>query len=255
MNLNYFPALLQGIFETMPVSSSAHLLFFSLFYPVNFEHIIHLHLFTGLAALCFLPNLTFQLLKGLFEKNKFSGIAFLCLILTLMQILASFPVSYLLERMNKNYLIAFGSIFSGLLFLIRFDSSASIFDLNVFDLVLKKVKIKQIFALFFTQLLGFFPGFSRLGSCLLSFKSQGINDAHAWQLSVLLGVPLSLGASLLTYIKNPSSFQITFSEGLISFISAYCFYYLSYKISLRFYGFYKICFGLLFIALLSRSFV
>lgn len=252
---------------------------------INKLHIIHLHLATSLSGILFLHKFIWKLFISLFQsnfdytanfdntansdeidnshdkatpsKNRYRTAAYSCIIITLIQVLLSFPFSLVLNKLEANiihtlFFISFGSIISG----------ACLYASTLCPKWPQTLSWRHIMPVTLLQTLAFFPGVSRLGATLtalrtLGFSSESMIDSNkdsskglvstehtAWEYAIALGIPLSAGASFLTYIKHPESFNIHPVSFIILCLIAYFTYFISTKISLKAYGIYKCLFGI-----------
>lgn len=247
-----FLDILHSITETMPISSTAHLQLVSFVsgLALTKSHIIHLHLGTAIAGFLFVRKLALKLIIGLFKATEYSKAAYSCLLITLIQVCLSFPISIVLNKIDAKPLLqlslmGFCSIVAGLFLYVALFISGKLFDYK------PSLSLQHILPITFFQTFAFFPGVSRLGASLTAFKTLGFDTRISWQYSIALGIPLSIGASLLTFIKDTSSFDISLSTFVITTLVAYFLYFIAIRINLKAYAIYKVCFGIITLLLLN----
>jgi len=191
-------ALIQGVGEILPISSSGHLIMFSNLCNINDEGVtieILLHVASLLALVFYYFDFIKDMIKGVYKYlikkdytcykkwNYFSAI-----------IIASIPVCLVGFILNDyldllvNYVGLF-LIFNGilLLFIKNRDTNREVEDLRLLD----KLKI----GLFET--IGLVPGISRSGSSLLGCSVVKLNKEDSFNLTFLLLFPLVLGSLVL----------------------------------------------------------
>lgn len=215
-----FLGFIQGFTETIPVSSSGHLMIFKRLMDVNvdFDTIAILTNFGSLIAIIILFwNDIITLIKNFFKylsnkdesaKNDYKY----CWMIVLGCIPAGFVgvlVSYfdVFEKIENEIKIVGLSLIitSILLFAIRN------FKGKKDD---SKLGIKEALTVGCFQILGLFPGISRSGSTIVGGMSQGLKRDTAFKYSFMLYIPMSLAAMVLE-IKD-----ITIQSSLILYYIA-----------------------------------
>jgi undecaprenyl-diphosphatase len=193
-----FLCLVQGIGECLPISSSAHLYFLSIFggYPPTsheIEAILHLGSLIGICA--FLAKPLWCMLKGTlitlgtFRMTDGFAMSLILVFATLPAIFFGFLVKRYVEIPHALLSIGVVSVVFGTLLLLA-------------DLMGKKshgkVSLPNAICIGFAQVLAFIPGASRLGVCLTMARFLDIKRWSATQFSFLLAIPTILGAVVLT---------------------------------------------------------
>lgn len=198
-----FLGFIQGFTETIPVSSSGHLMIFKTIMDVkvDFDTIAILTNFGSLVAIIILFwNDIVTLIKNFFKylstkdkeaKNDYRY----CWMIVLGCIPAGIGgllVSYfdLFDKIEENVKIVGVSLIitSILLFAIRN------FKGKKDD---HKIGIKEALTVGCFQILGLFPGISRSGSTIVGGMSQGLKRDTAFKYSFMLYIPMSLAAMVL----------------------------------------------------------
>ncbi|MEM5853753.1 MAG: undecaprenyl-diphosphate phosphatase [Candidatus Aenigmatarchaeota archaeon] len=188
-------AVVQGLTEWFPVSSSAHLVAFQRFLgmkaSVAFD--VMLHLGTLFAVIYFLRKDLIELMK--FKRNNEKMFAYI--------IIGSLPIAFF-GFLFKNFFEFFFSssiavgialIINGLiLYSTKFFQSKR--KMNFFDSFL--IGIAQVFSLF--------PGISRSGITISTALVRGINKTTAYKFSFFISILPIIGAALM------KSGEIDFSQ-------------------------------------------
>jgi len=203
-----FLGILQGIAEFLPISSSAHLIIardvfkFGLDMASNVELTfdLALHFGTLLAIIIYFWTDLWKILisgvtKGTKEKD---GKLFWYLIL------ATIPagvVGVLFEDVFDSFfrkqiwLIAIALIVMGIIIYLvdkKTKETKDMKEMKWYDALI--VGVSQVFALI--------PGFSRSGTTITASRSLGLNRTDSAKFSFFLSVPVVLGATLFTLLKD-----------------------------------------------------
>ena len=198
-----FLGFIQGMTETIPVSSSGHLMIFKRLMEVNvdFDTIAILTNFGSLIAIIILFwNDIVKLIKGFFSylinKDKDSKdeykycwmIVLGCIPAGLMGLVAT--VFDLLDTLEENVK------FIGLTLLIT-----SVFLYLIKDFKGKKdeedISWKDAFIIGLYQMVAIIPGISRSGSTIVGGMFQGLKRETAFNFSFILYIPISIATSIL----------------------------------------------------------
>lgn len=198
-----FLGFIQGFTETIPVSSSGHLMIFKKLMDVNvdFDTIAILTNFGSLIAIIILFwNDIVKIIKNFFKylKTKDSEYkadyryAWMIVLGCIPAGFAGLLVSYfdLFDKIENNVKIVGISLIitSILLFSIRNFKGKK--DDN-------KIGIKEALTVGCFQILGLFPGISRSGSTIVGGMTQGLKRDTAFKYSFMLYIPMSLAAMAL----------------------------------------------------------
>ena len=198
-----FLGFIQGMTETIPVSSSGHLMIFKRIMDVNvdFDTIAILTNFGSLIAIIILFwNDIIKIIKGFFKyitkKDKESKVdykyAWMIVLGCIPAGLVGVLVSYfdLFEKIENNIKIVGISLIitAILLFIIRNFKGKK--DDN-------KICVKEALTVGCFQILGLFPGISRSGSTLVGGMTQGLKRDTAFKYSFMLYIPMSIAAMAL----------------------------------------------------------
>tara|TARA_Y100001970_G_C14086762_1_gene777761 strand:+ start:216 stop:983 length:768 start_codon:yes stop_codon:yes gene_type:complete len=179
---------IQGIFEFLPISSSAHLILVSNFYDFKSSSLIidiSLHLGSLLAII-------FYFRKELFDlKNNLKLLNLL--------IIGSIPLILFGYLLHSNELIFFLRnlkviTFSTLFFaIILFFSDRNKTEKNISS----NLDVKSILFIGFFQILALIPGVSRAGITMTAARFLKFKRVDASKISFLLSIPALTGASFL----------------------------------------------------------
>jgi undecaprenyl-diphosphatase len=195
LGLASFLAIVQGLTEFLPISSSGHLVLFQKLFnlsqpPIFFDVMVHLG--TTFAIIFFFRSDLYRLIVGFFKKDRDQRSLLLNLIL------ASIPAG-LLGLLLKPFL---GTIFNSFLilaiayfftaFLLFFSRKSN----QGGDASENLTWVKSLFIGIF-QAIAILPGVSRSGSTIVGGIFSGLSLIEAFRFSFLLSIPAVLGASLL----------------------------------------------------------
>jgi undecaprenyl-diphosphatase len=248
-------ALIQGLTEFLPVSSSAHLLFPSLLFGakdfgVAFD--ISVHAGTLTAVIYFFK----KEIQGLLQawnpltasrsKENFS-LGFNLLIATLPIVVVGLVASDVIESRSSNIdSIAWANlVFAGLLY-AAFKSSNQSKSLS--ELTLFAALIIGCF-----QALAVFPGASRSGMAITGALIIGLNLKDTSKFAFLLSIPTILGALVLMLAKGAYSISLSdmfvmltgfIGSALIAFFTIKSFLQFVEKIGMTPFVLYRVALGL-----------
>ena len=211
MNLDYFQvsvlALIQGITEFLPISSSAHLIFPSALWGwpdqgLTFD--VAVHIGTFLAVVIFYRHEVVSLITAWLAhviQNKKSSEANLAWLI----VLATLPAAIagaLLQDVVENYaralpVIALSSVFFALLLWVLEKRSSN-------SLTLENLNWRQALFIGFAQALALIPGTSRSGAMITAALLCHFNKGEAAKFSFLLSMPIIFASGVL---KGSELFQ------------------------------------------------
>jgi undecaprenyl-diphosphatase len=193
--------LIQSITEFLPVSSTAHMIFIEKIIGVeSASSLWHtaLHLGSFFAIVTFYAKDIFYLIshfiKGAFipglRENEYYKMSMYLLAATLPAIIVGYFLKPMLHFLHNNlYIIAISSIlFGGLLAYVDAEQNEDY----------ERLTFKTALVMGFAQLFAFFPGGSRLGTTVTAARLMGISRFQAFRYSMLLSVPVVLGAVVLS---------------------------------------------------------
>ncbi|MBN2676097.1 MAG: undecaprenyl-diphosphate phosphatase [Alphaproteobacteria bacterium] len=218
-------ALVQGITEFLPISSSAHLILVGRFLGIAEQSLfsdVAMHFGTVLAVLVFYSKPLLQMGKNLIGKVKVKSdfsqpklILFLIIAL-IPTAIGGFLIQDFVSANPRSFLwIGINSIVFGAL-LLWVDHAKG-------EKNLSEMTWKQALGIGAVQILALFPGVSRSGITLTALRFFGFSREASIYFSVILSVPTILGASLLTVIDMP---MISLSELFLSIFFSCIFTFL-----------------------------
>lgn len=202
-------AILQGVMEFLPVSSSGHLIAMAEIFGFNDKGIITdvvVHFGTLFAVLFYMRK---DIPKIVQEGISFSTLGFrniktnnfyIVFIGSLPIIICGFLFYDDINDMFRNNddvlkFIGYSSIIFGLV-IFFIDKTFSYFN------SIKTIGILGIILIGIFQILSLIPGVSRSGSIIAGSRFMGINRTDTAKISFLLSIPAILGAMTLVLIKN-----------------------------------------------------
>ena len=213
-------ALIQGITEFIPVSSSSHLIIFSKGSNFSYQSLeldVGLHL-GSLAAII----LYFK--KDLIEIKKNKNLISLLFFGSLPLLFVGFILynSGIINFFRNIEIIAWTTLLFGI-FLYIADKS------NINKRIDNNLNIKNIFIIGMFQCLALIPGVSRSGITITSARLIEFNRVDASKISFYLSIPALMGASFLG-LKEVFNKNLDFNLVILfSFILSFIFSYITIK--------------------------
>lgn len=228
-------AIIQGITEWLPISSSGHLViaqhFFSLNENVSYDIMLH---FASLIAIV----LVFR--KDIFQY--FIKNLGLLIIGTLPIVIVGFFIKDYIDSIFSNIiLVGFMLIFTGIL-------------LYFSDKILIKTKLnpKSSLTIGIFQAIAIMPGVSRSGSTISSALMMGIKKEEAVKFAFMLAIPAIFGAMILNIKEVSTAIESSMIIGffLTIIISYFCLTWLIKLINknkFKYFSYYCFLIGLIII--------
>lgn len=183
-------AVIQGLSELLPISSSGHLILFGrlIDLEVSTLFLTTLHIGTSLAIIIFFRK---RLFSNLFTKKKL--IFYLKILISIIPaaILGVLYEDKVEQILRFSWIIAVSLIFWGILMIVADCLKVKRRTKNVEDIPWKKALIIGI-----SQIIALIPGTSRSGIATLTGITLGIDKYRAFEYSLILGIPLLLGSSI-----------------------------------------------------------
>jgi undecaprenyl-diphosphatase len=227
--------IVQGLTEFLPISSSAHLIFFQEFLGLTQANLAFdtlLHLGTLVAVIIYFFKDIIQMIRAFFsslsdifrgkfkegfENNPYKKLTWLVIIGTIPAGLMGVFFKDIIEGMFQSFAIpAFFLLVTGVLLYISQ-------RINVGNRSIRKMGIKDTVIVGFAQGLAILPGISRSGATISSGLLLGLEKEFAAKFSFILAIPAILGATLIQ-LKD-------ISLGLDANLTAYVFGFLAAAIS------------------------
>ena len=232
-------AIIQGLTEFLPVSSSGHLVlaqqWFGQFNEMNLFYDIMLHLATVIAIIVYFREDLTTLLLGIYglptnQKSIFAGVERKTLGLVA---LASFPTAVLGLTIEKIGIEVLGrpDFVGGFFILTGFvlwsgrggQEGRGMRDMTLFDALTIGV----------AQGIAVFPGISRSGATIASGLWLGLDRELAARFSLLVSLPAIVGATLLELVKTLGQTHPPMGPLIVGMVVAGLVGYLAISVILR----------------------
>lgn len=205
-------AMIQGIAEFLPISSSAHLIIFRDVFLLGKDVItedmeltfdIALHFGTALAILVFFfKDFWNMFIKGITKgiKDNEGKMMWFIIAATIPAALAGVLFEDVVDEVirTKYWLIALALIIMGIIIYFAdktMDQKKS----------LKSMKLTDAIIIGFSQIFALIPGFSRSGTTIAAARTLKLNREDAAKFSFYLAEPVVLGAVILQVFKTDMS--------------------------------------------------
>lgn len=257
-------AIIQGLTEYLPVSSTAHLLvtqhLFNIEPSVLFT--IVLQLGTIIASIFYFRKKILVISKNSYRNAKSGNLKKDLGAWILIGIIPVLVIGILInDSLDKLYsqplILVFTTIFFGFVF----------YFIEVFykrikkKIMLEELTLKEISYIGFAQVLSLIPGVSRSGATITGGLAQGVNFKDSIEISFLMSIPVMLAATTYELAKNFSLFtpELLLNLG-VGIIVAFFAGLVSIKLTLGFllkHGFlpfliYRVFFGLFIFFVIYR---
>lgn len=205
-------AIIQGITEFLPVSSSGHLALISnLISEPNLFFMVAMHFASLIAILIYFRKDLFRLVN--IQKKENIHYYKIILLGIIPAGLFGYFFSDLIDKAINSYLLIGTGFFITTLFLLS--SKLKIGKKN-------KISLKDSMVIGFAQIISLFPGVSRSGTTTSTGMMRRISPEEAGRFSFIMFIPLMIGAAILE-IKN---FYID-STLIVSFLACFAISMLS----------------------------
>ena len=206
-------AVIQGISEILPISSSGHILLLENIFDMelSLSFSIFLHLGSLIAVLFYFRKDILSFIKSTFfyiktreEKyqKEFQLCIYLCIATLPAAIIGVLFSSLIDQLLCKPVIVCFNFIITGILLLLC--------DCFKEEKRQEIMSIKDAFFIGFAQAIGVLPGISRSGITITSMRYRKYNRKDSARFSFLLFLPISFGSFLyevIHIIKEPLSFS------------------------------------------------
>lgn len=205
-------AIIQGIAEFLPISSSAHLIIFRDLFCVGKDVItenmaltfdISLHFGTALAILVFFfKDFWNMFIKGVTKgiKDTEGKMMWYIIAATIPAAIAGVLFEDVIDEVirTKFWLIALALIIMGIIIFYVDKTMAQTKSL-------KGMKLKDAIVIGFSQIFALIPGFSRSGTTIATARALKLNREDSAKFSFYLAEPVVLGAVVLQLFKSDLS--------------------------------------------------
>ena len=262
-------AIVQGIAEILPISSSGHLLIFSELLQVDtngLQLLIFLHFGSLVAMMIYywkdIKDILVSLWIFLFKHNREEKTLYYCS-LFLKIVIASIPaaiIGLIFGDIIDQYLINLYFVFS---FLIVTGCILLINKKLNGEKTLKELKYHEAFFIGCFQGVGVLPGISRSGSTIFGGRVNKLSNEEAAHFSFLMFLPVTAVSFLVEIIKNRHEIIQEYSNisnllidlttiiiaGIITFLSVKYLFKIIKKGKLHYFAYY--CFALGIIGIIT----
>ena len=234
--LSFVLAVIQGLTEFLPISSSAHLLLPSLLFGLNdlgLSFDIAVHAGTLIAVIYYFRKEIALMLKSFFLSDKnllpHRNLAISLIVATIPIVIVGLFVKDLIEQriFNVEHIAIANIIFAGILlfaYLNRKDIK------NLYSVTLYSALFVGVF-----QSLALFPGASRSGTAITAALLLGFNLKDASKFSFMLSIPTIFGALVLLIIEMQSTLEaFNYMNLIIGFFISMIIAFLTIKLFLNF---------------------
>ena len=202
-------AILQGLTEFLPVSSSGHLILFSKFTNFADQGIaidIALHIGSMIAVCIYFHREIAEMIKGLFYGKLLPCFNFDGNKLFYQIVIATIPAlvigaclkMYGMEWLRNPKIIGWTILFGGILLFVADRISLTVKKIN-------NISLKGALLIGFAQCIALIPGVSRSGITITMGRFLGMKRREAAKFSMLLAIPTILAAGILQAFELYSS--------------------------------------------------
>jgi undecaprenyl-diphosphatase len=242
-------AIVQGLTELLPISSTAHLLITNKLLNTNYTDNFSLTMLQlGTTVAIVLLNWDF-LFKNFFSKEK-AKLYFKIGISSLPVVIVGLILNdYVVSHFHSMYVIIASLIIVGIIMIIV-ENAGNLLKRTS----LEEVSLKQSFTMGLAQTIALIPGVSRSGITTLGGIFAGINKYDALQFSFILGVPALVGSFVYEAYRTPDSLEIIMKpenilavlvSGFVGYLSIIVLKKFSKEKFLTVFGIYRIVLGII----------
>jgi undecaprenyl-diphosphatase len=240
-------AIVQGLTEWIPVSSSGHLVLAEKLLGVQNASLmfdVALHFGTLMAVFVYFGSDIVDIVKDLFSrkfKSENGRLGILIIIATIPAALVGFFLKPIFETVfNSLAITTLGFAITGIFLIISSMSKEKSKALNS----------KSAFTIGVAQIFALFPGISRSGSTLGAGLLLGLKEKQAIKFSFLMSIPIIFGANILAVGNNTLPSELIWAT-LISFIVGLATIHLLYgriltnRKNIKYFGFYALALSII----------
>ena len=205
-------ALIQGITEFLPLSSSGHLVLLEKILRISSQRlslIVYLHIATLLAVVVYFWR---EIITALKDRKY------------LLHIFTAFVFTVVVVLLLKNSILYFldNGIYLGVAFIVT--AIFLILSDRVKRMNSQDLRISQVIVIGLAQGLAVLPGISRSGITIASAVLLGVNREQAFKFSFLLAIPTLIASGVyefknITAFLNHTGFFVVFSGFIVTFIA------------------------------------
>lgn len=236
-------ALVQGVGEILPISSSGHMVIIQSILGLKSEDLtfeIFLHFASLIAIILFFYKKIWLMIKSFIQyifkkelrkneevKHNFKLCIYLVIATIPAGIIGVLLDDYIGAYLSKMWIVGcFLLLTSAMLFIItKLNRERKIEEMTCLDAL--------VIGLF--QCIGILPGVSRSGSCIVGGSSRKINQKDAAEFAFIMAIPIMLGSAVFSLedIKIALENKDLFIPYIIAFIVTLIVTYISLKIFLK----------------------
>ncbi len=244
-------AIVEGITEFLPVSSTGHMIIASAFMGINESSFVKI----------FEVNIQFGAILSvvvLYWKRFFQSLDFYykLLVAFIPAAIIGFLLGDFIDSLLENVWVVASSLLIGgviLLFVDKWFQSSNE----------EKVDYKKALSIGFFQCIAMIPGVSRSAATIIGGMAQGLNRKTAAEFSFFLAVPTMFAASAYKMLKGykeitTDNLDILLFGNLVAFIVAMLAikFFISFltKYGFKVFGWYRIVLGLFLLVLLAMGY-
>ena len=202
-------AIVQGVTELLPISSSAHLILLGKLMDIDTTSFLLsvFHFGTTLAIIIFFRE---KLFKNFFTKEKLNFYLKI-IISTIPAAITGFLFQDIIEeKLRAEWIIAISLIVLGIVMIILEKKEKIKYDPDV-----EHITWKQSLIMGFGQIFALIPGTSRSGITTIVGILSGMDKYSALEYSFILGIPILVGSSGYEIIKEISNIQEPITSTII----------------------------------------
>lgn len=191
-------AIVQGITELLPISSSGHLILTGKLLNIDVSGDLFflsvLHIGTTLAIIVFYRKILF---KNFFTKEKWLFFSKILIASIPTAIIGFLFEDYISSVLHGDRVIAISLIVVGILFIVfeNFKKKGEVVDPE-------SIPLWKMIVIGIGQTLALIPGTSRSGITTLTGMMLGLEKYSAFQFSFIIGIPALLGSGVYEIVKT-----------------------------------------------------
>lgn len=237
--------MVEGLTEFAPVSSTGHMIivddmwlqsevFLTKYVANTFKVMIQLGSILAVVIIFrnrFIDMLNWKVSKGNSDKPR------LKLTQVIVGLIPAGVLGLLFEDYIDEYLFSIETVLIGLvvgaILMILADIISKKATTQAVETV-DQITYRQALMIGFIQCFSLWPGFSRSGSTISGGVMLGMSHRAAADFTFIMAVPIMLGASLISLLKNLQYFSVEFIPFfIVGFVSAFIFAFISIQFFLK----------------------
>ena len=244
-------AIIEGITEFLPVSSTGHMIIASSFMGIS--HLEFTKMFTVNIQFGAILSVLVLYWKRFFQTTDFY---FKLLVAFLPAAVIGFLLNDFIDSLLENVVVVAVSLLVGGIILIFIDKIAN-------DPRDKEITYATALKIGFFQCIAMIPGVSRSASTIIGGMLQGLSRKQAAEFSFFLAVPTMAAAGGYKLLKTydtirPEDLQTLLIGNVIAFVVAMLAikFFISFltKYGFKVFGYYRIILGLILLGLLASGY-